>query len=443
MNITTQRIWLSDIGFGLIIVSYLMLVFSSPMPIKIGVVEVVMGVGLIIGTLLLGYSLIARKVGNLILPALCIGYFLLTPLLVGVARGNSFSDIARDVAPLMFMVVLPLLIRFLSQDRNASYRLRALLVAIFAVGLVSALQFHHGIVHLYGTMDTFIFRYTPVLAPPENGVSKFISDMLRQLRLEETDYQTLMLKCQDPAILFSAIYLLCFGLALILVKPRRLLFGLLALGGGGFCVYEFAALGMRAFSGLTALALIIFVLYLVRLRKVPVRNLIVGGILGLLLTYTQIINLAVQMWAKNQASGLSGRPGEFYAAFGTISESVITLLFGVGWGGILANPIYEAATTRYTHSLFSFWLLKTGVVGFAMLVLFVILLFRRVDLTSVWASSHRLAVFLAASAVIIIGLFLEPTYKMLSFGLIVGLLLAEFTQTPAPVQEIKAEQKPV
>ena len=273
-------------------------------------------------------------------------------------------------------------------------------------------------------------------------MSKFIIDMLRQLGFEEIDLRALMLKCQDPALLFSAIYLLCCGLAHILAKPRKLLSGLLALGGGGFCVYEFAALGMRAFSGLTAFALIIYAIYLARSRKVPIGNLIAAGTIGLLLTYNQIANFATQMWAKNQADGLSGRPGELHAAFGAISENVSTLLFGVGWGGLLANPIYDAATTRYTHSLFSFWLLKTGVLGFATLALFVILLFRRADLTSLWASSHRLAVFLAASAVIIIGLFFEPTYKMLSFGMVVGLLLAELAKLPATDQGIKAGLKP-
>ncbi|MHB1237023.1 MAG: hypothetical protein ACYCY7_05630 [Gallionella sp.] len=442
MSFTSQQTWQADIGFGLIIVSYLLLVFGSPMPIKIGAIEIVMGVGLIIGSLLLGYSLIARKDENLILPASCIAYFLLIPLMVGVARGNSFSDIARDVAPLMFMAVLPLLIKFLPQDRNAP-QFRALLVAILVVGLVSALQFHLGIVKLFGSMDTYISKYDLAPASPEKGVSNNITFTLNLFGLGDADYQAFLLKCQDPAILFAAIYFLCSGLAFFLVKPRRFFFGLIALGGGSFCFYEFAALGMRAFSGLTVLAIIIYALYLVRSKKVPVGNLIVGGIFGLLLTHTQIINFSVQMWAKNQANGLSGRPAELYAAFDAISASFITFLFGVGWGGLVANPIYQGATTRYTHSLFSFWLLKTGVVGFAMLVLFVILLFRRVNLKSVWSSSHRLAVFLAASAVIIIGLFFEPTYKMLSFGLIVGLLLAELSLPTAPGQEMNTGKKPV
>jgi len=427
MNITLQRISLPEIGFWLILVSYLLLMFSSPMPIKIGMIEIAMGIGLTIGVSLSVFSFVARKDGNLILPTLCIVYFLLTPFLIGVARGNSSSDIARDIVPLMFMTVLPLI---LSQNRSAPH-LRALLVTILAVGLVSALQFHIAIVQNLGSMDSYISRFSPLSAVSENGVSK-LALMLRLVKLDIANYAISLLKCQDPAVLFTAIYLLCLGLGLVLIKPRRLFLGLLALGGGAFCVYEFSALGMRAFDGLTLLALIIYALHLVRVRKLPVGNLIVAGILGLLLTYTQIINFAGQMWAKNQVLGSTHRLEELYAAFNSISESVITLLFGIGWGGVLANPIYGGETTRFTHSLISFWLLKTGLVGFAMLVLFVILLFRRIDLSGIWTSGHRLAVFLAAFAAITIGLIFEPTYKMLSFGMVVGLLLAELALPPAP-----------
>jgi len=432
MNITSQQNRLPEIGLVIIISSYLLLAFSSPMPIRIGVIEIVMGIGLTIGSLLLGYSLIARKEWNSILPALCIVYFLLIPLLVSVGSGNSFVDIVRDVSPLMFMTTLPLLIKYLPHDKNAYYRLRFLLFAILTVGLISALQFQLGIEQLYGSMGAYISKFNPDPIAPVNGISSISSGMLRLFGLGNADLQMFMLKCQDPALLFSAIYLLCFGLGNVLAKPRRLIFGLCALAGGGFCFYEFAALGMRAFSGLTVLALFFYLLYLIRSRGVPVIHLFFAGILGLLLTYNQIINLAVQMWEKNQAAGLNNRPAELYAVFRVITESFHTFLFGIGWGGKFSNPIYGDATTRYTHSLFSFWLLKTGVVGFAMLALFVSLLFRRVDFISVWSSSHRLALFLATSAVIIVGIFLEPTYKMLSFGLIVGLFLAELSLPPAP-----------
>lgn len=420
MKITSHQLCLADIGFGLILVAYLLLMFGSPMPSQIGIIEIAMGVGLTVGVLLLAFPLIVRKDTKLLLPTLCIVYFVLAPFLIGVLRANNFSDMARDIVPLLFMTAFPLV---LSQERSV-FHLRVLLTAVLAVGLASALQFHIAIVQNLGSMDSYISRFTPLTAAPANEGSKLIV-VLRLLNLDIANYAIGILKCQDPAVLFTAIYLLCLGLGLVLIKQRRLFSGLLALGGGALCVYEFSALGMRAFDGLTLLALIIYSLHLVIERKVPAGNLIALGALGVLLAYTQLINFAEQMWAKNQALGSSHRLDELHAVFNGFSESITTFLFGIGWGGVLSNPIYGGESTRFTHSLISFWLLKTGLVGFAVLVLFVILLFRRIDVKGVWTSSHRLAVFLAASAAIAIGLFLEPTYKMLSFGVILSLLLAE------------------
>ncbi len=441
MNTSSRRIQISDIGFVMIILSYLLLVLSSPMPINIGMIEIIMGAGLTIGALLVIRSLIALKDKALILPALCIAYFLLVPLLVGLVRGNNLSDIARDVAPLMFMVLLPLLITFLPHDRNSPYRRQALLIAILAVGLVSALQFHHGIVQLVGSMDAYTSRYAPSLTETKFGVSKLLDFISQWFIMDSTSYMMMVVKGQDPAILFSAIYLLCLGLALTLLKPRRLLPGLLALGGGWLCAYEFSALGMRAYLGLTILGLVIYSLHLIRSRKLPLRNFIIAGMLGLLLTYTQLINLAAQMWAKHQVAGLNGKIAEVYAALGVNTENFTAFLLGTGWGGLFPNPIVNGELTRFTHSLISYWFLKTGIVGFAVMVYFVTLLIRRSNLKGVWTSSHRLAVVLAASAVIIIALFFEVTYKMLSFGMIVGLLLAELSLSAVPNHKYKVGQK--
>ncbi len=283
MSMTSARIQISDIGFGIIILSYLLLVFSSPMPINIGMIEILMGAGLTIGTLLIASSIFALKDNSLALPALCIAYFLLVPLLVGLLRGNNHSDISRDVAPLMFMVLLPLLITYLPHDNNTPYRLRALLFAILVVGLESALQFHHGIMQYYGSMDIFGPNHNPVLAVPEYGITKFIGFLLRLFEIEITDIPILFMKGQDPALLFSAIYLLCRGLEFTLVKPRRMLPGLLALGGGLFCTYELTVLVMRSFVGVTALALIIYVLHLIKKKKLPVGKIVIAGIISVIL----------------------------------------------------------------------------------------------------------------------------------------------------------------
>lgn len=431
-----------DIGFWLILISYQLIVFSSPMPTTVGVIEMLMGVGLVIGSLLL-YSLFVfrdDKTSKLLVG--CIGYFALAPLLVGFLRGNYLSDIVRDFVPLLFLVVVPLLMVPLLQEKKVTYRFHALMVVIFLVGLVSALQFHHGMIQLYGSMSLYLAQSSHVLnAIPNPGNNSSSTLLPLSTFLPTVNFPSLVVKCQDPAILFSAIYLMCIGFAFVLGKSGRLFPGLLALGGGGFCAYEFALLGMRASSALTLIALMIYVIHLVSLKNVSKWHLIVAGVASLILVDIYLADVLIHLWLKNQAVGGNGKLAELSRVFSAVFESHYTLLFGVGWGGVLHNPIYDGGATRFTHSLISFWLLKTGMVGFSIMVLFVAVLLRRISLKGMWVSSKRLAIFLAATAVIIIGLFFEPTYKMLSFGFIVSLLLAEFSSSLVS-QERMAELKP-
>jgi hypothetical protein len=212
--------------------------------------------------------------------------------------------------------------------------------------------------------------------------------------------------------------------------------GILALAGGVFCGYGFSILGLRAFAGLTVLAIAIFLLHLIAQKKVSVWQLIFLGGVGLLIAYPYLANIIGLLLAKQKSVGMNNKAVEFSAALDTVMATPLTLLFGVGWGGVFTNPILaNAESSRFTHSLISFWLLKTGLVGFAVMLSFVFLLFRSVNLKDAWSSNRRMAILLAATAVIVIGIFFEPTYKMLSFGLIVGLLLAELSSPTEHIRE--------
>lgn len=211
----------------------------------------------------------------------------------------------------------------------------------------------------------------------------------------------------------------------------------MALAGGVFCGYGFSMLGLRAFAGLTVLAMSFFLLHLIVQKKASTWHLIFVVGVGLLVVYPFLADLFGLLLAKQKSVGMNNKAVEFRAVLDTIMATPFTLWFGIGWGGVFINPIYSnPESTRFTHSLISFWLLKTGLVGFAVMTSFVLLLFRNINLKSVWTSSRRMAISLAASAVIIIGVFFEPTYKMLSFGMIVGLLLAESSSFKESAKEI-------
>ena len=108
-----------------------------------------------------------------------------------------------------------------------------------------------------------------------------------------------------------------------------------------------------------------------------------------------------------------------------ISATPQALLFGIGWGGLVENPIY-GATTRFTHSVLSFYLLKSGVLGLMGLgAIGAILLFevrRRFGDRDTWTVSRKI-VLVSCLPPLLIGVLFEPTYKILSYGVILALAL--------------------
>ena len=420
---------ISKLGCGLVLLSYFLIIFSSPMPIQVGWIDVVMGTGLVLGVLMTAIPLIVRN-GKIFPPLfwmLCI--LIIVPTLIGIARENGYANLIRDILPVMFMSVLPLLALLYARVAYRIDDVNLLIGVILIVGTVSAFQFYLGTIASFGSFEEFnvwMASNYATTTPPVIDVKSEFSKTIREF----------WIKVFDPAVIFSAIYLICRSIEFILSKHRRLILGILALAGGVFCGYGFSILGLRAFAGLTVLAIAIFLLHLIAQKKVSAWQLILLGGVGLLISYPYLANLIGLLLAKQKSVGMNNKAVEFSAALDTVMATPFSLLFGVGWGGVFTNPIYaNPESTRFTHSLISFWLLKTGLVGFAVMASFVILLFRSINLKGVWTSSRRTAIFLAASAVIIIGVFFEPTYKMLSFGLIVGLLLAELSSPTEHIRE--------
>ena len=417
---------ISKLGYGLVLLSYFLIIFSSPMPIQVGWIDVVMGAGLVLGVLMTAIPLIARN-GKIFPPLfwmLCI--LIILPTFIGIARENGYANLIRDILPVMFMSVLPLLALLYARVAYRIDDVNLLIGVILIVGTVSSFQFYLGTIEIFGSFAKFNVWMAGGYAASTTSVLEVIDPKITR---------PFWIKVYDPAIIFSTIYLICRSFEFTLSKHRRLMLAILALAGGAFCGYSFSILGLRAFAGLTVLAIAIFLLHLIAQKKVSAWQLILLGGVGLLIAYPYLANIIGLMLAKQKSVGMNNKAVEFSAALDTVMATPFSLLFGVGWGGVFTNPIYaNPESTRFTHSLISFWLLKTGLVGFAVMASFVILLFRSINLKGVWTSSRRTAIFLAASAVIIIGVFFEPTYKMLSFGLIVGLLLAELS---SPTEHIR------
>lgn len=107
----------------------------------------------------------------------------------------------------------------------------------------------------------------------------------------------------------------------------------------------------------------------------------------------------------------------------TVFFSLQTTLFGIGWGGVLVNSIYSNEPTRFTHSILSFYLLKTGVVGLGILLTIMGLWFARLQKTGNSKSFDisRLILLISCIPPLLIGMLFEPTYKMLSYSVTLAL----------------------
>ena len=103
--------------------------------------------------------------------------------------------------------------------------------------------------------------------------------------------------------------------------------------------------------------------------------------------------------------------------------SFANLVFGTGWGGEFETPTY-LEPVRYVHNLPGYLLLKAGLVGglFGLLIVFraflVPLVMWPASTFGRGAEDMRAAVLGAGLATFSSALFLQPTFKSLSFGLI-------------------------
>ena len=77
--------------------------------------------------------------------------------------------------------------------------------------------------------------------------------------------------------------------------------------GGVFCGYGFSILGLRAFAGLTVLAIAIFLLHLIAQKRFPLQ-LILGGVLLDLLPLSGKFNWVIAR--KTEEQGMNNKAVE-------------------------------------------------------------------------------------------------------------------------------------
>lgn len=223
---------------------------------------------------------------------------------------------------------------------------------------------------------------------------------------------------------FTAIFLSAWGVILMVRSWLYWLPGTILLACGAFVAYGLMILGLRAYTALFALSVVLICASQFRNKGLYVRLLpmIVAACVWF---WPKLMSIAHLLWIKQQSIGTNGKVGEWLSVIHTIFLSPKTALFGIGWGGILNNPIYQSESTRFTHSVLSFFLLKSGVLGLVTLLLIAaIFLFGDEKRTYKKSPSVScLIILVSCFSPLLVGVLFEPIYKMLSYGVILSLFL--------------------
>lgn len=377
---------------------------SSSSPDKIGVAEMLIGLCLVV---IAGLHRVAQLVdigrgdplpygwGVPLYVRVAALYLFLVPTIYGllIVR-NDPGDFVRDFIPFVYMLI-PLL--FIGRYRMDPQRwLLVVIAGLCIVGVGFSIRFFQ-------------------------GADASLLDIGSRLIFSDNRDNTM----QDSASLFFLSFSSCLGLWLLL-SGRRLL-GCVVLAVAVLPWAVMLASVMRAPVVITTLAMaltfarwlsmngkrgkfgLVFLLFILASGLVLAQPLIdsLGKAIDLLLM-------------KQQEYGLNGRDMEASAVVDNI-DTIAVLLFGEGWGGLIANPIGGGAHWRFVHNMEFYFLFKVGLCGVVAVVAFFYWLARMVLKIS-FRNDLLFLVIVSMLCPLAVAMMLEATYKSLSFGLVLSLL---------------------
>jgi hypothetical protein len=370
--------------------------FGQPTPDKVGVIELIIALLLLIGAGVHGLSAVfvnARSAGAPPRPAwFSAGQFfavfgLSVPFFIALAGGADIKEVARDLIAFGFLL-LPLLYVHLFRDARGFRRL-----------------FMFGVVFIGVAFSARIFL---PLALPQFGLPSAVA-----LYLTIT-----------PAVLFAALYLL--AASFLRISWRRgdviynVFYGLFAALIALLPIFALSyALQRASFAALVLFAVAgLFYILLYRpetaLRLVALLAVLVFAFLP------QLQDIIMRLELKHVQVGFNSRGAELQAILQLGTRDLGHFLFGHGWGALFENPAVGKMHVGYTHNLFSYYFFKTGLVGLALLVIYWGAIFRE----NLRLVRINLPLGLSLMLPILISSFFYASHKAFSFGLLLLLVCA-------------------
>ena len=316
------------------------------------------------------------------------------PLVVGILQGADNISIFRDIAGFFFLCLPLFFFGFFENNRN---RQNALIMMCCFVGFVFSLR------TLYSAFPVF------------NQTAE------------------LLYLANSPLVLFSALFIFFYGcyrlFQKLTVRNSLIFLGCLSLAGI-FFLAMFADTLRASFAAFGVSAIILAIIGLIKapLRIFPV--LLVSGLIALL--FHDFVGAVIQdIMLKTSQVGLNMRLQEWYAVWDSLSGSWISVLFGQGWGSSFASPAVGGLSVTFTHSLLSYMLLKTGLIGLILCLIYLFFIFEKLAVV-------YFSVPVKGNALLwpfLIPVWLYASHKSFDFGLLLVLILVMAQQVSGKNKE--------
>lgn len=314
--------------------------WSAPAPPSVRPTETAIGLLLVVAVgwwrplqVLTGHGLRAGKLAGweaLAIPAF--GWLLWVPLLRGAAIGWGPAEIARDVIPLLYLF-LPLLV-VPALRLAGSWGLVLPVAGLSLAGLLFVLRWWNQAGWGFGAVG---------VRAMEDGGAYFLN---------------------APSVLFAAVLLPTLALSVWVyggIAGRLAAPGLAA--AGALCVAALAGAVHRGALGLATLAGAAAAVWWWRRAPVAVATGLMAVAVALGVYGDPLWGALGQAAEKTRLTGANTRWEEASAVLAHIARSPWSLLFGDGWGAVIANPAVGGWRVSYTHTLASYILVKGGILG--------------------------------------------------------------------------------
>jgi len=145
------------------------------------------------------------------------------------------------------------------------------------------------------------------------------------------------------------------------------------------------------------------------------------------LLFPVVSNIFKLVIEKTQRVGITNaRITEIKAVINNIT-CLSKLFLGEGWGGLISNPIGGGAKWRFVHNMIFYFLFKTGFLGILLIVIYIGWILRPIKNIKFFLkkldTSYAIS-FIALFPPLIVSGALEPSFKSLSFGVLLSTFLA-------------------